>query len=356
MKTVGVGIVGCGRISDLHELGYRNREDARIVAVCDTNRKRAKSSAKDWGAGKVYADYEEMLTDPDIDLVELLVPHHLHCPMTVQAAAAGKHISVQKPMALSAAEADEMIHAADQAGVLLRVYENFVHYAPAKRAKALLDAGEIGKPVMLRMHINTGTSPNGWKIPLDAWIWRFNEKKSGGGELVFDHGYHLFSLAYDLMGQAQRVQAWIDRTPVAPGVFIDAPATIMFQFRQKRAYGVFDISHTPDIVMDSQYYSDDDRIEIVGEKGIIFINRYTTKAIDLPELMLFKDGQTRAVPVEGTGWADSFIAATQHMIDVIRNGGDPKLDGPTGKAVLQFTLAAQISAREGREVDPETVP
>ncbi len=355
-KYIGVGIVGCGRISDLHALGYRDRDDARLVAVCDTNRKRAKSKAKDWGTGKVYTNYEELLKDPDIDLVELLVPHHLHCPMTVQAAAAGKHISVQKPMALSAAEADEMIHAADKAGVLLRIFENFVHYEPARRAKALLDAGEIGKPVMLRMHINTGTSPNGWKIPLDAWIWRFNEKKSGGGELVFDHGYHLFSLAYDLMGQAQRVQAWIDRTPVAPGLYIDAPATIMFQFQQNRAYGVFDISHTPDIVMDSRYYSDDDRIELVGEKGILFINRYTTKAIDLPELMLFKDGKTQAVPVEGTGWADSFIAATHHMIDVILKGGDPKLNGPTGKAVLQFTLAAQISAREGREVAPETVP
>ena len=356
MKPMGVGIVGCGRISDLHALGYRGREDAKIVAVCDTNRKRARSKGREWGASNVYTDYAELLKDPAVDMVELLVPHHLHCPMTVQAAAAGKHISVQKPMCLSAAEADEMIDAAEKAGVLLRVYENFVHYAPAVKAKAMLDGGEIGAPVMLRMHINTGHSPEGWKIPLDAWVWRFNEKKSGGGELVFDHGYHLFSLAYALMGQAKRVSAWIDGTPVAPGVQIDAPATIMFQFKQKRAYGVFDIAHTPDIRMNSKYYSDDDRIEIVGEKGILFINRYTTKALDLPELMLFKDGKTQAIPVEGVDWADSFIAATRHMIDVIQHGGDPKLDGPTGKAVLQFALAAQVSARENREVDPETVP
>lgn len=355
MKPIGVGIVGCGRISDLHELGYRDRDDARIVATCDTNRKRAQQKAKDWGADQAYKDFQEMLANPEIDLVELLVPHHLHKPMTIEAAAAGKHISVQKPMALTAAEADEMIDAADRAGVLLRVYENFVHYAPAKKAKAMLDAGEIGDPVMLRMHINTGSSPTGWKIPLDAWLWRFNEKKSGGGELVFDHGYHLFSIAYELMGQARRVYAWIDETPVAPGVCVDAPATIMFQFKRKRAYGVFDIAHTPDILMDSQYYCDDDRVEIVGEKGILFINRYTCKALDLPELMLFKDGKTQAVPVAGVTWADSFIATTHHMIDVIRHGGMPKWDGPSGKAVLQFTLAAQISAREGREVEPETV-
>ncbi len=355
MKPVNVAIVGCGRISDLHAAGYRDYADAKIVAVCDTNRKHAKTKAKEWGAEKIYTDYAELLKDPEIDLVELLVPHYLHCPMTVQAAEAGKHVSVQKPMALNAAEADEMIAATDKAGVLFRVYENFVHYAPAKKAKELLDAGEIGKPVMLRMHINTGNSPKGWKIPLDSWIWRFNEKKSGGGELVFDHGYHLFSLAYNLMGQAKRVYAWIDGTPVAPGVNIDAPATIMFEFKQPHTFGVFDIAHTPGIRMDSIYYSDDDRVEVVGEKGNLFINRYTTRTLDLPEVMLFKGGKTTGIPVEGVTWEDSFIAATRQLIDVIQHGGEPILDGPTGKAVLQFTMAAQISAREGREVEPESV-
>jgi len=355
MKKIGVGIVGCGRISDLHELGYRDRADAEILAVCDSSRKRAQKKAKEWQVPEVYTYYPDLLKNPDIDLVELLVPHHLHCPFTIQAALAGKHVSVQKPMSLTTAEADEMIAAAEKSGVLLRVYENFVHYEPAMKAKTILDAGEIGDPVMLRMHINTGNSPKGWKIPLSAWLWRFNEKKSGGGELVFDHGYHLFSLAYHLMGQAKRVSAWIDKTPVAPGITVDAPATIMFQFQRKRAYGVFDIAHTPGIRMDSKYYSDDDRVEIVGEKGNLFINRYTTKTIDLPELMLFKNGKTTEIPVEGTSWADSFVNATHHMIDVITKGGTPLLDGSTGKAVLQFALAAQISAREGREVDPETV-
>ncbi len=353
MKPIGVGIVGCGRISDLHALGYRDLEDVKIIAVCDTHRKRARQQAENWGVNRVYADYDALLQDPEIDLVELLVPHHLHCPFTLQAAQAGKHISVQKPMALDAAEADQMIAAAEKAGVILRVYENFVHYEPARKAKELIAAGVIGKPVMLRMHINTGTSPGGWKIPLSAWLWRFNEKKSGGGELVFDHGYHLFSLAYHLMGPARRVSAWIDRTPVAPGVFVDAPATIMMQFKEDRAYGVFDIAHTPEIVMNSKYYSDDDRVEVVGEKGNLLINRYTTKTLDLPELMLFKDGQTQAIPIEKPGWGDSFVACTHHLIKVLKHGGAPLLDGPTGKAVLQLTLAAQISAREGCEVDPE---
>src|SRR5512139_922498 len=131
MNPIRVAIVGCGRISDLHQLGYRGRADARIVAVCDTNRTSARQKAKAWGVDTVYTDYQQVLADKGIDAVELLTPHHLHCPMTVQAARAGKHISVQKPMALSAAEADEMIAAAAKASVVLRIYETFVYYAPA---------------------------------------------------------------------------------------------------------------------------------------------------------------------------------------------------------------------------------
>ena len=105
MPSLGVGIVGCGRISDLHELGYRGLEDACIVAVCDPKRSRASAKARAWNVGTVYTDYHQLLADPAVDLVELLVPHHLHVGMAVEACAAGKHVSVQKPMALSIAEA-----------------------------------------------------------------------------------------------------------------------------------------------------------------------------------------------------------------------------------------------------------
>ena len=93
----------------------------------------------------------------------------------------------------------------------------------------------------------------------------------------------------------------------------------------------------------------------VMDQAILFINRYTARTIDLPELMLFKDGQTRAIPVEGVEWHDSFIAATQDCIEQLKVGGQPRLDGRTGKEVLQFTLAALQSAEDGREVRPEDV-
>jgi predicted dehydrogenase len=350
MKPVGVGIVGCGRISDLHQLGYRGREDARIVALCDTVRGRAAAKAKSWDVSRVYTDYQKLLADPEIDLVELLVPHHLHCAMTTQAALAGKHVSVQKPMALNIAEADRMIDAATKAGVVLRIYENFVHYAPAVKAGEMIRAGEIGELRMIRAHISTGMAERGWKIPLSSWVWRFNESQCGGGPLVFDHGYHLFSIIYNLMGPVERVSAWLDKTSVAPSVHVDAPAVFMFQFKAPRCYGTMDIAHTPKMVMDSQYYADDDRLEIIGEKGILFVNRYTARTIDLPELMMFKDGKTTAIPVQGVEWHDSFIACTRHLIDVLQKGGQPVLGGITGREVLRFTLAALKSSKERREI------
>jgi predicted dehydrogenase len=359
MNPIRVAIVGCGRISDLHQMGYRNRTDARIVAVCDTNKVRARKKAKEWCVDKVYTDYQQLLEDKAVDLVELLTPHHMHCPMTVQAAQAGKHISVQKPMALSVLEADKMIAEAEAAGVMLRVYENFVYYPPAVRARAMIEAGEIGEVRAVRMHVNTGTSDSSWKVPLSAWVWRFNEKQCGGGPLVFDHGYHLFSLGYFLGGPVEKVFAWIDQTPVKEAggmVKIDAPAAIMFQFKASHCYGLLDIEHTPKMRIYSDYYADDDRIEVIGEKGTLFINRYTARTIDLPELMLFKDGETTPIPVVGVEWHDSFIAATQDCIEKLKVGGQPRLDGPTGKAVLQFTLAALQSAATGREVRPDEVP
>jgi predicted dehydrogenase len=103
MDVIKVAIVGCGRIAGLHQMGYRQRDDARIVAVCDVKKGRAAQCAKKWGVEKVYTDYEQLLADPEVQLVELLVPHRLHAEMSIQACQAGKHVSVQKPMAVKPA-------------------------------------------------------------------------------------------------------------------------------------------------------------------------------------------------------------------------------------------------------------
>jgi len=358
MEEVKAAIVGCGRISDLHLMGYQVCDNARVSAVFDINTSRAEKKAKVWAVSNVYRRYEALLDDPEVNLIELLVPHHLHAEMTIAACQAGKHVSVQKPMAMNIREADQMIEAAAKAGVLLRIYENFVFYPPYVRAKELIESGEIGEPQMIRVHVGTGKSKTAWKVPLSAWRWRFIDAKNSGGVMVFDHGYHLFSLVYFLMGEVERVYAWIDKSPVGGGIparlaQVDSPAIVMFQLKSPRKYGIMDFVHTPNLVIDSNYYADDDRVEVIGDKGIIIINRCTARTINLPELMLYKDGVTSAIRVDHVEWHDSFIECTKHMVEIIKNGGKPVLDGKTGKAVLQFALAAQVSAKSGMEVRPE---
>jgi predicted dehydrogenase len=219
----------------------------------------------------------------------------------------------------------------------------------------MIDAGEIGEPQMIRIHVSTGARSGGWDVPLSAWLWRLNPKRSGGGPIIFDHGYHLFSIARHLLGDVERVMAWIDRSPIVPTKTLDAPATIMFQFKSPRRYGVMDFCHAPNTEMPSLYYSDDNRVEVVGDRGVLFVNRCTARTVDLPELMLYRDGKTTPVEVKRVEWHDSFIDCTRHLIAALRSGAEPVLSGAAGKAVLQFSLAAHQSARTGREVRPDAV-
>ncbi|MCB1153849.1 Gfo/Idh/MocA family oxidoreductase, partial [bacterium] len=193
MDRIGVGIIGGGRIADVHAPGYLSSDQARIVAVCDRDPDTLARRVDEWDADRGYADFQELLADPNVDLVDILTPHHLHAPMVIAAAKAGKHISVQKPMAVTVAECDEMIKACKYAGVHLRVFENFIFYPPFVLAKQLVDQGEIGEPLSLRLKL--GNMSGGWPVPLATWLWRFNPELAGPGPTVFDDGYHKFSMA-----------------------------------------------------------------------------------------------------------------------------------------------------------------
>jgi predicted dehydrogenase len=236
MDRLRVGFIGAGRISDLHALGYLDDPRTSIVAVCDADLDLARQRGQRWGVRPehVFADYHDLLALPEVDLVEILLPHHLHCQATLDAAAAGKHISLQKPMALTVAEADGMVAAAQAAGVIFKVFENFIFYPPVQRAKALIEAGEIGEPLTIRIKSNAAISPNEWKVPRAAQVWRFTPDQCGGGPLVFDDGHHKFSLAWYFMGLAEEVHAWIGQTEVEPGAMLDSPAIVSWKFPGNR--------------------------------------------------------------------------------------------------------------------------
>ena len=351
MDKLRVAFIGTGRISDLHALAYLADERANIVALCDYNVELAHARGKKWGVSedRIFSDYHEMLALDDIDLVEILLPHHLHYQATLDAVAAGKHVSVQKPMALTVAQADEMVTAARDAGVIFKVYENFIFYPPVQRAKALIDSGEIGEPLTIRIKSNSGISPTMWEVPPSALAWRLNPEECGGGPLVFDDGHHKFALGWHFMGMAEEVHAWIGSTELAPGMHLDAPAIVSWKFPGNR-YGSLEAVFSPELVLDTQHYAQDDRIEITGSKGVIWVTRGHGKMMDVPPVVMYKDRQTRTFSDMPVGWEHSFINSTRHFIDAYFAGEPPQLTGEDGREVLRFALAAQESARIGAAV------
>ncbi len=153
MDTLRMAIVGCGNISQLNAQGYLQHPQCDVVALCDTVQSKAEQRAREWGiAPRIYTDYAAVLADADVDAVELLTPTFLHAEQIIQALEAGKHVSCQKPMCVTVAEADRIIAAVDRAQTRFRITENFLYYPPIVKAKALLDEGVIGEPSLVRCH------------------------------------------------------------------------------------------------------------------------------------------------------------------------------------------------------------
>jgi len=351
MDKLRVGFIGTGRISDLHALAYLDDDRAGIVAVCDNNIELARKRGQAWHVPdeRIFGNYHDLLAATDIDLVEILLPHHLHCQAALDAVAAGKHVSVQKPMALTVAQADEMIAAASQAGVILRVYENFIFYPPIQRAKSLIDHGEIGDLLTIRLKSHSGVSPNAWEVPQEAWAWRFKVETGGGGQLLFDDGHHKFALAWHFMGMAEQVHAWTGATEFAPGMVLDAPAIVSWKYPHNR-FGSLEMAYSPELIMDTRHYAQDDRVEISGTKGVIWVTRGHGKMMDIPPVILYKDRQTRTFSDMPVDWEQSFINATRHFIDAYFAGEPPRLTGMAGREILRFAAAAPDSADTGQAV------
>lgn len=359
MNKLKFAIVGCGRISDLHAPGYLSNPFAEIYAICDLDKDKAINKAIQWGVKKenIYTNFTEMLKNKTIDAVELLVPHNLHAPLTIEACEAGKHVSVQKPMANSISECDEMITAANKAGVKFRVFENFRFYPPYIFAKKLIDEGKLGR--ISSIHIKLGNSTSGgWDVPIDAWMWRFVKEDCGGGPICWDDGYHKFSIArWFINAEIEKVFGWIDHT----GAFednkepmIDSPAKFIWKYALPRTYGSMEVTYSREGHFTSTYYSADERVEITGDKGYVWINQCTANTLkkEAP-IISYISGKLREYHNIETDWISSFTNAINHFIDAIRDDTQPEVNPEEAKRVQQFATAAHRSSQTHKEEKPE---
>jgi predicted dehydrogenase len=348
-RPARVGVVGLGRIFDLTVRGYRDNEDAQIVALCDRDPERLAARCEQIPDATGCTDLAELLA-LDLDVVEVLVPTPAHCDVVCAALEAGHHVNVQKPIANTLAEADRMLAARDAAGTYLRVMENFVHYEPLRELKRVVDSGEIGDPAGLHMKM-VATGVGGWDVPWATWEWQFEQARSGRGILVFDDGWHKFSVAQWLFGPVREVMAWIGRTEVvADLVVIDAPSTIMWT-HDNGVRGVFDITFAPDMMMRSEYYTNDERFEVTGRKGFVRVNRCTSLGLQQPSVETYVDGVLRAHHALDDDWGTSFATQTREFYRYLVHGETEALwNGDQARDVLRFIMATYRSAAENRPV------
>jgi predicted dehydrogenase len=154
-----------------------------------------------------------------------------------------------------------------------------------------------------------------------------------------------------ILGDVEKVTAWIDETPVVPGVFNDAPAVIMWKHKDKKLYGVWDITSSDEMYIESKYYTCDERLEITGSRGVLWVTRCT--ACMLPEVapvVMYRDGKLTKFWDIKHDWADSFEASTRDFVEAIKLGREPVLSGERGREVMKFALAAIDSSNRKSEV------
>ena len=345
-----VGFIGAGGISQLHALGYKSNPHASLEAVADVNGQTARSRAQQYGAPRWCTDYRELLADPAIDAVEILLPHDLHMAITLEALAAGKHVSLQKPMTRTLEEADRIIEAAARSPVTFRVFENFRSYQPYVRIREMIDAGEIGDPVSMRYKVSRGIGVGGLEVTPESRVWRLDERAGGGPPAIIDHGYHVASMIEYYFGPAARTHAMTSKA----GEYPKGEASYFITWESvSGGFGTWEYVYSPEMVIPTSYYDVEEWMEVTGTRGILWSTRCTAKMLDEAPVILYRDGKTRRFDDMEADWGHSFRDGAHEFAKAALDGTQPDLDAVSARRILKFCLAAIESLRTRAEVAVE---
>jgi len=323
-----VGIVGAGSMGRAHAAGWA-RTAARLVGVTSQRRDTAEALAARYGA-RVFAGFEELLAE--VDIIDLCVPTDLHREMTVRAAAAGKHVICEKPIALSLADGEAMIRACEQAGVRLFV-AMVVRFFPQYRAAAqALQAGQLGELGVLRL--KRVSYP-----PSAADDWFGDEARSGG--MILDLMVHDFDYARWLGGEVTRVFARSVRSghPQAPGDYVlatlrfESGALALIEGGWAYPSGVFRTA-----------------FDIAGSGGLVEWDSDGSEAIHR-YLRPAGPQEAERVGLPLTVFAeDPYGNEIRHAYDAIVSGEPFTVTPRDGLEAVRLALAARESWRSGRAV------
>jgi len=187
---MGVGIVGYGKVATgAHRRWINGREDARLSAVCDMTEVRRQAAAEDNPEATIYENFGDLLADDGVQLIIVTTPPSTHCDLAVQAAEAGKHVFVDKPFAMTLAEAEQMIGAAEKAGVVIHCHQSRRYDGEYRAIVRCVASGRIGEVTHVRrVWSQYGEGWTKWGIEGFNPTWRI--QRAYGGGMVYDYAPH----------------------------------------------------------------------------------------------------------------------------------------------------------------------
>lgn len=353
---VKVGLVGCGGIAQgAHIPGYKNIDNAKVVAVCDILPEKMSQAEKKLGCqvGK-YTDYKEMIAKEKLDMVDICTPNYLHADIAIHALENGLHAFSEKPDTISVERVLDMERAQKESGKHLMVMRNNRYWPSSKELKTMIESGEFGE-------IYTGRC--GWirkrGIPGKGG-WFTTKEQSGGGPLI-DLGVHMIDLAIYLMGNPRAVAVsgctyskFADNkdksdsisatfgVAVEDGVFDVEDLAIGFIKFENGASLQIEFSWASNIKREETF------VELRGtEKGVRWSNG-SYELYDGGKNSTLKNVFKRAG--QYTKCRNMHGANLQHFVNVIENGEKPNFTIEQGVNMIKILAAVYESAETGKEV------
>jgi inositol 2-dehydrogenase len=332
MKKLGMGVIGVGTLGKRHAENVRRAiPAARLIAVADADAARAKQVAAELEIEHHYASWEALLERKDIDAIVVAAPSRFHAPVTRAAAAAGKHIFCEKPPALSMEEAESAASAVAKAGVQFQIGFMRRYDPPYAKAKNLIDAGDIGNPVLIKC-IGRDRQPPPRTFFQDGI----------NGTLFLDAMIHEFDLARWLMKDEVVEVHSFGSVLSCPELteFRDVDSAVVNLRFERGGIGNAECHRKSN-------YGYDIRTEIIGSNGAIQIGYLRQTA----QLLLMSAGASHDVVDHWTvRFADAYRNELQDFVDSVLAGKPAQVTAQDGLHALAISIAAERSYHESRPI------
>lgn len=345
----GVGIVGCGVVAPTHAQAIATLPNAQLVAAYDVVTDKARSFASRFSLD-VASSLDDLLARPEVDVVTVCVPSGLHAEIGVEAARAGKHVIVEKPIDVTVEAANRLIESCQAAGVKLTVISQHRYDPAARQARELVARGRLGRLVLGDAVVKWYRSQGYY----DSGDWRGTWALDGGGALM-NQGVHYVDLLRWFMGPVAEVTALCATQSHAIEVEDVALAILRFE---SGAVGLLEAST-------SVFPGLPERLEVSGTNGTIIIEAGELRLVELaderPDVGAYGQPARPADRPVATGAADpaaipggSHTAQIADFLSALESGGEALMTGEEGRDSLAVIRAVYDSAQAGRPVRPAT--